>query len=650
MTHILKIPRALGLSLALATAFPAWAATDLTELSLEQLMAIPVVGASKYEQKQIEVAAAVSVITREEIRTFGWRTLGQALASLPGLYTTYDRIYTYLGARGFSLPGDFNTRLLITINGMRVNEATYDSALVGHEFPLDVDLIERIEFIPGPGGAVYGQNAMFGVVNVITRTGVGVDGAELAASYLSPQAAGKGRASWGKVFDNGVDMLLSVSGLDADGEDRFYNYGDGVSGKAAGLDGERDQEVFAHVARGPWSFDLVYGDREKDDPTARYQTDPFVSGQTKRDEQLLTQLQYSDSFAGNRLHVLARVFLGEYRYDGVYSYGTEYRSTVSSSWRGAELRLLSTELAAHKLMVGLEVQDNTRKEQGERDLANPTNDYVIPGSGWRAGLYAQDEWAIADTLTATLGLRADRSSVTGTQLSPRVGLIWQATPATTLKGLYGRAHREPNSYERDYYYPDLQLPNPALGGETIDTLELVLDHRIASDLALRGSVFHWTMRDIIAWDQSSLQFQSGGEVKASGLELSGDKTWSWGGRLRGSISYQDVAYGNGAGLDNSPLWLGKLNFSSPLPAVGLRLGYELQYSSKRQAVDGTDLGGYGLSNLNLIADRWAKGLDVSLGIYNLFDKHYQHPRADGNWTNALEQDGRSVRLKLVYRF
>jgi outer membrane receptor for ferrienterochelin and colicins len=150
------------LNLTLLTTLPTHGATELTELSLEQLMNVTIVGASKYEQKQSEVAAAVSVITRNEIKTFGWHTLAEALASLPGIYTTYERQYSYLGTRGFGLPGDYNTRFLLTINGNRVNDAVYDQAYVGRDFPLDMDLIERIEFIPGPGGAIYGQNGISG--------------------------------------------------------------------------------------------------------------------------------------------------------------------------------------------------------------------------------------------------------------------------------------------------------------------------------------------------------------------------------------------------------------------------------------------------------------------------------------------------------
>lgn len=95
------------LCLAVAAALPAHAApAALTALSLEQLLEATIVGASKCGWKRSEVAAAVSVITRRAIQTFGRRTLADALASLPGVHTTYGRQHRYLGTRGFGVPGD----------------------------------------------------------------------------------------------------------------------------------------------------------------------------------------------------------------------------------------------------------------------------------------------------------------------------------------------------------------------------------------------------------------------------------------------------------------------------------------------------------------------------------------------------------------
>ncbi len=644
------------LCLALAAVVPAARAnTDLTALSLEQLMDLRVVGASKYEQKQSEVAAAVSVITRDEIRAFGWRTLDEALASLPGVHTTYDRQYKYLGMRGFGLPGDYNTRVLLTINGNRSNDVVFDAALLGREFPLDLGLIERIEFIPGPGGAVYGQNAMFGVINIVTRDGADMGGLELALAAQGPQATGEGRVSWGRRFESGAQMLLSISGERSRGEDRYYDFGStGIAGLARRQDGESDHELFASVAAGAWSFDFVLSDRRKDDPTASFGTDPLVAGQYQRDRNLHTQLQYQKSFDDGRLQLSARAFLGEQRYTGLFSYGTPFLSTGSSSWRGTEWRGLSTHWSGHKLLLGIEAQANTRTDQGFDDLVQPANNLAIPGTSRRTGLFVQDEIRIADGLASTLGLRLDQNSLTGTHASPRAALIWQANGATTLKALYGRAHRAPNASERDFDDGVFQVSNPMLKGERIDTIELVADRRVDPDLALRASLYRWDMRGLITLGIDPVtgltQYQSGQNGNASGAEFSALKTWPGGARLRASVSLQHVAFAGGVALPNSPHLLAKLNAVAPLPWAGMRLGYEWQFDAGRRSLDGAQLGGYALSGLHLGIDAWAPGLELGLGIRNLFDKVYAQPAASRNWQETQAQDGRSVRVQARLRF
>lgn len=640
--------------IGLMTAFPSRAAVDLTALSLEQLLDVSVVGASKYEQKQSEVAAAVSIITREEIRTFGWRTLGQALASLPGIHNTYDRQYGYVGMRGFGLPGDYNTRMLVMLDGNRVNDSVFDGGPTDRSFPLDMGLVERIEFIPGPGGAVYGQNAMLGVVNVITRNGADIDGTELAVGGQSPQGLRQGRATFGGKLDNDVDLVLSVAGMRAIGEDRFFDYGNnGASGIAQGLDGERNQQVFAKASRGPWSLELLSGDRRKDDPTGAYLSDPLVTGAYQQDRITLAQAQFNDEFFEKKLQVQARVFAGQEQYNSKLNYGTAFAFPATGDWRGVELRTLYLGFEDHKVMLGVEWQDNFRINQQILDLANPGNNISISSSGTRTGVYTQDEWRISDTLTSTLGLRID-SDGTNNSTSPRAALIWQAAPPTTVKALYGRAHRAPNAGERDYDDGFSQVANPSLKGESIDTLELVVDHRVSSDLQLHAAFYQWTIYDLIALGIDPVsgipQYRSGGDVKAKGLELSADKTWAWGGRLRGSVSVQHVRTEAGADLSNSPKLLGKFNFSTPLPVAGLRMGYELQYSGPRLTLDGSEAGGYAVSNLRLSSSKLAKGLDVGLTVRNLFDKHYSQPGSDSNWQNTFKQDGRSIAFDAQIKF
>jgi len=125
--------------------------SDLTDLSLEELMNVEVVNAaSRFDQTAREAPSAVTVITSDEIRLFGYRTLAEVLNSLRGFYVSYDRNYYYLGVRGFSPPGDYNSRILLTLNGTRINESIYNSVYFGTEALVDLDLIDRLEVIRGP--------------------------------------------------------------------------------------------------------------------------------------------------------------------------------------------------------------------------------------------------------------------------------------------------------------------------------------------------------------------------------------------------------------------------------------------------------------------------------------------------------------------
>ncbi|MDV6348496.1 TonB-dependent receptor [Nitrosomonas sp. Is35] len=621
-------------------------------------MNISVVGAAKYEQKQQQAAAAVSIITRKDIRTYGWRTLNQALASLPGIHPTHDYQYEYLGTRGFGLPGDFNTRVLITINGNRINDATYDQGPTGRDFPLDIDLIERIEFIPGPGSAVYGQNAMLGVVNIVTRKGADIKGAELSASYQTAEVMPQERVTLGKQFDNGADALISFSGLQARGADRFFEFGDtGISGIAHRLDGENVKQMFARASHGPLSFDFIYGNRHKDDPIGMFLTDPLTKGASVIDRRLNTQIQYNDNFLNDTLNVLGRAFLGRYSYEqpGFYN-GEKTLSTGPSDWHGVELRLLSTAFNDHKLMAGFEYQNNTSITQTFQNFDNPDENFRIKSSVMRLGVYLQDEWRITGTLSATVGLRYDHNHWIGSRLSPRGALIWQATPKATFKALYGRAHRSPNSYERDYGDNISQVANPGLHSESVDTAELVADYLAQPTLNLRANVYAWDMYNLIALGVDPLsglsQYQqTSKKVLARGAELSLDKTWDWGARLRGSFGIQNAEQQN-SHLPNSPYYLGKINFSLPIPLItGLRAGSEFQYYGKRKTLDGSNTDSNVLANLNLVTNvPQVKGLEASLSIYNLFNENYLHPAADTNWQNTLLQPGRTVRFRLDYRF
>ena len=140
-------------------------------LSLEELLNSKVYSASKYEQREVEAPSSISVISGDEIRSNGYRTLYEALRSVTGFYTKNHGSYSTLGVRGFAPPGDSNSRILLLVNGHTINNNIDGSAPLGSDFPIDMDLIDRIEIVRGPSSSLYGANAFFGVVNIIIRTG-----------------------------------------------------------------------------------------------------------------------------------------------------------------------------------------------------------------------------------------------------------------------------------------------------------------------------------------------------------------------------------------------------------------------------------------------------------------------------------------------
>lgn len=657
-----RIPCFVIFALALADGAGAAERIELAQLPIEQLLNLEVSSASRFVQKVSEAPSAVTVVTAAEIKTFGWRTLADILRSINGLYVNNDRNYSYLGARGFLRPGDYNTRFLLLLDGNRTNDTVYDQASIGSEFVLDVDLIERVEFVPGPGSSIYGANALFGVINVISKRGRDFNGPQ-ASVEAGSFGARKARASYGWRGDNGAELLLSATGFRTDGQDLFFrefNTPENNNGVARSLDYDRGQSFLAKAALGPLALSLAHAERTKGIPTASFSqvfNDPRA--QTV-DTQTYADLSYRGALS-DQTELSARAFAGRYDYRGDYVYDGApltvlNRDGSKARWWGADFKLVDTRFARHKLVSGLEYQHDAQRDQYNFDRAPYLNRLDDRRSGDRFGVYLQDEITLRDDLLLNAGVRYDRHSASGDAFNPRLALIYKATPATTVKALYGSAFRAPNAFEQ-YYQIDAvggQKANPDLKAERIRTRELVLEHQIAPDCRIGASMFHNTVSDLITQmldpADGLLVYQNIDKALAQGVELTFEKVWSGGAKLRAGASWQrteDAA--SGALLANSPQRLAKLNLSLPLLRGAWRAGLEAQYVGPRTTLQ-SRIGGYWLANATLFSARLAPGLELSAGLYNLFDHRYADPGGEEHVQDALQQDGRSVRLKLTYGF
>ncbi|MGE5623380.1 MAG: TonB-dependent receptor plug domain-containing protein [Bacillota bacterium] len=632
---------------------------DLASLPFEQLLTFEVYSASKFAQKVSDAPSAVSVVSAADIKAFGWRTLADILRSMRGLYVNNDRNYSYLGARGFLRPGDYNTRFLLLVDGYRTNDAVYDQAAIGTEFMLDVDLIERVEFVPGPGSSIYGANAFFGVINVITKRGRDLNGAQ-AAIEAGSYGARKARASYGWHGERG-ELLLSATSYRMRGQDLYFPEFDTPAqnnGVASGLDHDRVQRLFVKGSAGPFSASAAYGERTKGIPTASF-AQVFNDPRSRTtDSYGAVDLRYESAWS-EHADLSARLFWGSNDYQGDYIYASPQlvvnRDGARGRWWGGEAKLVDTYFTRHKLVAGAEYQRDYRRDQYNFDIDPYARNLDDHRSGDRAGVYLQDEIILRDDLLLNAGLRYDHHSATGNVFNPRLGLIYKAAPATTVKAVYGTAYRAPNAYELYYQAQGEggQKANPALKAERIRTHELIVEHYLNPDTRLVATAFHNSVSDLISLNvdpaDGLLVFGNLDRATARGLEFELEKAWG-GARLRTSYCWQQAwDASSGAALVNSPRHLAKFNLSAPLPGAAWRSGVEAQYVGSRMTRQGST-GGYWLANLTLSSIRLAPGLEAAASIYNLFDRSYADPGSAEHVQDAIRQDGRNFRVQLSYVF
>jgi iron complex outermembrane receptor protein len=624
-------------------------------LPLEQLMSLEVYSASKFIQRASDAPSSVTVITAGDIRAYGWRTLADVLRSVRGLYLSNDRNYSYLGARAFLRPGDYNTRFLLQIDGNRVNDGVYDQAPLGNEFPLDLELVERIEYVPGPGASIYGANAFFGVINVITRRPQDLEGSR-ASVEGGQSGARRGNASQAWRDGGGTDWLLSASRYKTDGRDLYYpEYaGPDSDGIAHGLDYEGGERFFAKASHGDATLTVLHARRDKGIPTASF-SQRFNDPRSRTiDSQTYASVAWHGEVAP-QAELNARLYWGEYGFQGDYATDdanvTLNRDLVSSRWWGSELSLLLARIRGHRVLAGAELHADYRQQQQNLDL-DPLYTYLDQNHHGRYfGVYVQDEATLLPDLLLNAGLRYDHHPASGGVVNPRLALVWQAGAASTLKAMYGSAYRAPNNYELYYSFPGPggQQPNPNLGRERIRSAELALVQQLQGNRRLTLSGFRNDVSGLISQgdgDSALPMFVNSGHAVAHGVELEYEQNWDNGARLRGSYSWQRVSADGADSEDvNTPAQLAKVNLALPLHGPW-RAGIEGQYIGQRQMVQGGRTGSYLIVNLNLYSQRLTRHADLALTVTNLLGQRYADPAAEEHRQNAIPQDGRRLLLKL----
>lgn len=615
-----------------------------------------VFGASRFDQLATEAPAAVTIVTADEIQTYGWRTLGEIVSGARSFYLTDDLAYQYVGVRGFSRPGDYNSRVLVLVDGNRVNDNIYDAVSYGRDGFIDVRLIDRVEMIRGPSSSLYGTSAFFGVINIVTRSGRSMGGARLHAAGGSAEGY-EGTATYGRRYPSGMELVVSGLVQHSGGESLYFPQFDAPEtnyGRASSVHREHRGNLFGKLNWGRLTLEAGMNSRELTVPTGLYGTvfnDPRARS---LDQSALVSLQYQRSLdSGGELSAL----LSHHWYD--YNATWPYAEVVNEDrahgrWWIAEGRAVRPH-GRHKFVAGAEGRINTRQEQLNRDL-DPSYVYLHDNTRSHAlSVYGQDEYRLSRRLILNGGLRYDYYSSFGAATSPRLGLIIGTGTGSAVKILAGSAFRAPNNYES--HYDDggaTQKPNPDLRPEHIRTYEVLVEHAFNSWSKGTAGVYRFDVDNIISQVVDPADdlhvFQNVDEVQGQGVELETaiDRA---GFSSRVSYAYQrSHDRKTGEELTNSPRHLGTINLSAPLWHRRLRAACEIQAMSKRIAADGRAVPGHGLVHLNLAAVEWVRGLAISAGVRNVLAADYADPVSSVDGQSTVAQGGRTFRLAADYGF
>lgn len=693
-----------ALSMVISSSFVILPAQAQGELTDEELAAFydddESVSIATGTSKPLHRAPAVaSVITADDIRRMGARTLDEVLEAVPGLHISrsFNRLDSLYSIRGIHTGNNPQVQLLL--NGSQI----VDTSTGGRPptFSMLAANIKRIEVIRGPGSAVYGADAFAGVIDVITKD----------AGDITKPVAGIRTGS----FDS-QDAWVQAGLVENDLQVKFnfdYSKSDGDNDRIVERDVQSSIDAFLpqpasrapgpldthyemfsgelKISKGPWKFNAYRweqhgagvgpGSSQALDPEGEQDVDYQLyeiryEKVLNADWEINYRLSYSNERQQARFHLLPAgtvVMLNaqgnitfvqaEATSTALAPFGllgnpggveTDKFTELAAFYRGFDSHVIR--MAAGGKQIELDPEESKNFGPGvtsgtETVLSGRLVDvtgtpYIFMSPQERDAVWAtlQDEWRFAQDWELTAGVRFDHYSDFGNTVNPRLALVWEAAYNLTSKLLYGRASRAPSMSELYIQNnPSLQ-GNEDLDPEVIDTLELAFDYRPAPDLVSKLNLFIYQTKDVIEFVAAgtarvadNIKDQEG---KGFELELRWDATRKL--ALSGDISFQESEDETTATwVPEAPRWHAGVTadwaFSD---ALNWQVNANHIADRKRAPNDIRDeIDDYTLFNTTISYRISALDMLATLSVKNIFDEDAREPSSvDPSGTAAIPND------------
>lgn len=659
---------------------------DLSDLSIEELLQVKITTVATGEQQIATFAPAnTATITSEDMELMGVTDVDEVLESVPGLHVAKNSVsyYNPIYALG-GIASTYNPEALLLLNGIPINTLyTGGRILLGYGGGIQTSAIARIEVIRGPGSALYGADALSGVINIVTKTKTELDGT-IAGTRFGNFDRRDAWLSHGSSYQ-GWNIGLNINYNDVQGqrgivtEDAQTQYDKLFNTHASVAPGEislphRNLDIDLNVAKAHWKLHSLYQKR-RNVGFGTGVAQALDSEARTASDRIYTDVTYNNTEFSKNWAVLARVSYSDVDYStnnfvayppgafgGAYPNGMRAASGVSERQTYFDVTGNYKGFKNHQIRLGAGYRHNEiYKVTDKRNFGiNPrTNQTVLPTveltdisgtsaaflptgdrSNWN--LFIQDIWTLNDKWEMTYGGRYDNYSDFGSTFNPRLALVWKTTDTFTTKFLYGKAFRAPSFQELYQVNNPVALGNEQLKPEQIQMYEVAFDYRPSKKwhIGLNAFVYDLTDKIIFVPDaaKEKYQAQNAGSQKGRGFVIEGG--WQLGEKfaLTGSYSFQKATDQDDHKVANVPKqdvhlrgdwkFLPNWHLNTQLSWIS---GRERAYNDPRSPVDD-----YVNVDLALHYKQSKSPWSVSLAVRNLFDADIREPTPGPDETGMIK--------------
>ncbi|HSO30963.1 MAG TPA: TonB-dependent receptor [Labilithrix sp.] len=616
-------------------------ADDLAGLLDEHVVS----GASKTDELAKDAPATTFVITAEDMRRYGIRSIAEAIDFLGmGLVTQNPLHSVEVGGRGVLLTSDFGNHVLLVVDGHVLNEQWDGTAYFEQGAAIPLELIDHIELVLGPGAVLYGGNAMFGVVNVVTKRAAAFNGLHfIAEGGLSPEQGGGGKLTSFAPADlggsyrlaTGIGHKLTLFGRPAElvAQAELYRQNgpsfdwpmqtvtndDGTpksfgprtppgqwGGRTTRQYSTSVPSIYARLEAGALSVMVRAASYRRTMPAPGFSltdSDFDEPRSFERDRFLSADVQYRTQI-GQQLRLSLRGYGDVYDYlEHMYSSDPSACSTPTngpclfavkghSRWMGSEVQGEYDWTGSGRLTTMLGVDGKVREVGGETSSIEADTSRVVDVGGkkslteivWAA--YVQQRWTPLTFIHLNAGARYDADPRGGDRTSPRAAAAFDVWRDGVMKVSYAEAFRAPTFYEAFYESPD-QRANPSIHSESVRGIDASMEQRFGRHKLMIGAFRTWwnDMLTIRPAADGILQYENVARIDNYGYNARAEGAigaFRYGGSVTGAYTRRSTPDGRDP-LPVAPQLFGNLRASYILPGNWPTVALATTFVGKRPA-------------------------------------------------------------------